>query len=234
MAFAPPFLGLQIAAGAADGMVRVYEAIDVTNLAHWPLQDSFEGGREGGREGGVTSLSWNKCRFDPPMMVVGGSGGGVRVWVGREEGQSGGHGGRRWEMLCELSRGGGGGGEGVRDVAWAPKMGRSYHLIATAGRDNKLRIHTLRREEEEEREGERRGGRRRWVHDAVEDTQEIDVGAEIWRVEWNVVGTLLASSGEDGVVRLWRKDQDGRWGLSKVLHRPSGRTRGEGVVLMNK
>lgn len=119
-------------------------------------------------------------------------------------------------------------------MAWAPKMGRSYHLIATAGRDNKLRINTLRRVEEEEVGGGRRGGRGRWVHHPVEDTQEIDVGAEVWRVEWNVVGTLLASSGEDGVVRLWRKGQDGRWGLSKVLRRPSGGARREGVVLMDK
>jgi nucleoporin SEH1 len=111
-------------------------------------------------------------------------------------------------------------------------MGRSYHLIATAGRDNKLRIHTLRKRVEEEGEGGREGGRGRWVYDPVEDMQEIEVGAEVWRVEWNVVGTLLATSGEDGVVRLWRKNQEGRWGLSKVMSRPSA-GRGEGMMLVD-
>ena len=27
---------------------------------------------------------------------------------------------------------------------------------------------------------------------------------QVWRVRWNVTGTVLASSGDDGCVRLWR------------------------------
>ena len=27
---------------------------------------------------------------------------------------------------------------------------------------------------------------------------------QVWRVEWNVTGTILASSGDDGRVRLWK------------------------------
>ena len=33
--FAPRHLGLKVAAGSSDGLVRVYEAVDVMNLAHW-------------------------------------------------------------------------------------------------------------------------------------------------------------------------------------------------------
>ena len=29
-------------------------------------------------------------------------------------------------------------------------------------------------------------------------------GAQVWRVTWNVTGTILASSGGDGCVRLWK------------------------------
>jgi nucleoporin SEH1 len=28
--------------------------------------------------------------------------------------------------------------------------------------------------------------------------------SEVWRVDWNVTGTILSSSGDDGVVRLWK------------------------------
>jgi WD40 repeat protein len=31
-----------------------------------------------------------------------------------------------------------------------------------------------------------------------------DHKAEVWRVEWNLTGTVLASSGDDGSVRLWK------------------------------
>lgn len=32
--------------------------------------------------------------------------------------------------------------EAVHDVAWAPSMGRSYHLIATAGRGTSFKVDT--------------------------------------------------------------------------------------------
>ena len=36
-------------------------------------------------------------------------------------------------------------GHAVNDVAWAPNMGRSYHLIASAGQDQQLKVHRLAR-----------------------------------------------------------------------------------------
>ena len=30
--------------------------------------------------------------------------------------------------------------EAIHDVAWAPSMGRSYHLIATAGREKYFKV----------------------------------------------------------------------------------------------
>ncbi len=48
--FAPRHLGLRLAAAGADGVVRVYEAVDVMNLSHWPLQVccvAMRGARDG-------------------------------------------------------------------------------------------------------------------------------------------------------------------------------------------
>lgn len=39
-------------------------------------------------------------------------------------------------------------------------------------------------------------------------------GAQVWRVEWNVTGTILASSGDDGCVRLWK----GEWTFLTTCH----------------
>src|SRR5690606_22615480 len=40
--FAPRHLGLQLATCSLDGHVRIYEAVDVMNLSHWPVIHDFE------------------------------------------------------------------------------------------------------------------------------------------------------------------------------------------------
>jgi WD40 repeat protein len=44
-----------------------------------------------------------------------------------------------------------------------------------------------------------------------------DHEAEVWRVEWNITGTVLASSGDDGVVRLWKPNFKHKWTCLSVV-----------------
>lgn len=39
---------------------------------------------------------------------------------------------------------------------------------------------------------------------------------EIWKVQWNVTGTTLASSGDDGIIRLWKRNLAGDWESTEV------------------
>jgi nucleoporin SEH1 len=43
----------------------------------------------------------------------------------------------------------------------------------------------------------------------LEAVQTIQASA--WRCQWNVTGTVLASSGDGGVVQLWKSNSDGQF-----------------------
>ncbi|GLD97402.1 hypothetical protein PINS_up006086 [Pythium insidiosum] len=180
--FAPRHLGLRLATASEDGFVRMYEAIDVMNLSHWPLQEEFLADKDG-----VTCISWNQSRFDAPMIVVGGNSEVVKVWGYNNSF-------RRWQVVAELQ----GHTDAIHDVAWAPNMGRSYHLVAAASKDRTVRIWKLKMTDTLQCEAE-------------EVALKHHHDSEVWRVEWNITGTMLASSGDDGTVRLWKSDSDGNW-----------------------
>jgi hypothetical protein len=45
----------------------------------------------------------------------------------------------------------------------------------------------------------------------VELVADLEDTAEVWRAEWNVTGTALATSADDGKVKLWRQTLRGQW-----------------------
>lgn len=184
IAFSPRHLGLRIATASADGVVRMYEAIDVLNLSHWPLQEEFMADKSG-----ALCVSWNESRFDMPMVVVGGNEPIARVWAYNSAFH-------RWQNVADLK----GHTDAVHDVAWAPNMGRSYHLIATASKDRSFRIYKLSLANDHGSD---------YMVEQV--TMQEHQQAAVWQVEWNVTGTMLATSGDDGVVRMWKADFEGKW-----------------------
>ncbi|KIJ37278.1 hypothetical protein M422DRAFT_33823 [Sphaerobolus stellatus SS14] len=102
----------------------------------------------------------------------------------------------------------------VTTVAWAPSCGRSYHLVATGGRDGRVRIWKVRPPEKKEKDGDsdnEDGGEAMtpWTATVVADFDEHK--SAIGRVAWNVTGTVLTSAGNDGRVRLWRSTFGNVW-----------------------
>lgn len=216
--FAPRHLGLKLATGSADGTVRIYEAIDIMNLNHWPRHSFFttdhhsntttttsttntsthndnnthhHGDEANHRRPntsvlGVTSLSWCTGKIEPPTLVVA-SNVSVGVYVYSDAS-------RNWSRLVTLPTN----NMGALDVSWAPNIGRTYHDIAICTTQGTLQVHTLSR-----------GGTIK--HQSHQELSSSSSSTDVWKCAWNVTGTVLASSGDNGVVQLWKCNFHKQW-----------------------
>ena len=81
-------------------------------------------------EHGITCLAWNDNPFEPAKIAVGGYSRRAVTLTFSASGMS------EECVLGELHV------NPVHDIAWAPSMGRSYHLIATASREPFIRVCT--------------------------------------------------------------------------------------------
>lgn len=80
----------------------------------------------------------------------------------------------------------------MRDVAWAPSiLQKSY--IATASQDKTVIIWTSE------------GDGKPWVK------KVIPMDTVLWRVSWSLSGNVLAVSGGDNKVTLWKETLKGEW-----------------------
>lgn len=195
--FGPKQLGLVLGTCSADGVVRIYEAPDMMNLSQWTLQHEVI------CKLSCSCLTWNHTlsRLHPPMLAVGSddpnraNGGKVLIYEYSDAA-------RRWtrtETLAQVQ-------DAVHDIAFAPNMGRSYHLLAIATKE--VRIYMIK-------EASSMTSGLRYETELVGSLD--DHHCTVWRVCWNVVGTLLASSGDDGCVRLWKFNYKSNWRCVGVL-----------------
>ncbi|KAJ3096710.1 epoxide hydrolase, soluble (sEH) [Phlyctochytrium planicorne] len=192
--------------------------MDVVNLTAWDLIATFEV-LPNARESDHLCLSWCPSRFQPEMLVVGcGRENVAKVYKLEDD--------KQWKVVDVLS----GHGDIVTDVSWAPNLGRSYQLIATSSRDKMVRIFKLVDDDAGNSGGNIGvGGMGGMVGNAkrklkVQSVKTLEGHTEeVWKVDWNITGTVLSSSGDDGKVRLWnRKFTTGdagldEWGLQSVV-----------------
>uniref|UniRef100_A0A182YIG3 PX domain-containing protein kinase-like protein n=2 Tax=Anopheles stephensi TaxID=30069 RepID=A0A182YIG3_ANOST len=195
--FAPKSQGLMLAACSADGVIRIYEAPDIMNLSQWTLSHEIS------VKIPLSCLTWNPSMFRlHPAMIAAGSddssqstGGKVFIFEYSENA-------RRWaktETINSIT-------EPVHDIAFAPNVGRSYHILAVASKD--VQIFNLKP-----------------ILDPTANSRlEIQPAAQfgdhyctVWRVTWNITGTMLASTGDDGCVRMWKMNYLKNWRCAAVL-----------------
>jgi protein transport protein SEC13 len=90
-------------------------------------------------------------------------------------------------------------GDWVRDVAWSPTvLQKSY--IASASQDRTARI---------------------WTSDSANPGQwackVLEFESAVWRVSWSLSGNVLAVSGGDNKVTLWKENLRGEWECVKTI-----------------
>ncbi|RVD80345.1 uncharacterized protein DFL_008244 [Arthrobotrys flagrans] len=132
ISFAPANVGLKLAYISSDGVVQVQEAIETHTVSRWTSVDEFRVVPSAPPREAETSfcLNYSPGRWGGEQLLVGAMD-TVRIYRHDSNG--------KFKPAEELR-----GHKGlVRDVSWAPNLGRSYHLIATACKDGHVRIFRL-------------------------------------------------------------------------------------------
>ncbi|KAK8380961.1 hypothetical protein O3P69_008106 [Scylla paramamosain] len=194
--FAPKIQGLQLATCSAGGVVRIYEAPDVMNLNQWSPQYEINCKLQ------CSCISWNPSpsRLHAPLIAVGSddpnTSSGPKVFIYEFSANT--HKWNRVDSLVSIS-------DPVHDLAFAPNLGRSYHLLGIATKD--VRVVTLRPVKQESAQSQGNS----MSFEVRQAGQFDDHNSTVWRVSWNATGTILASSGDDGCVRLWKANYLDIW-----------------------
>lgn len=215
MVFAPNHLGLKLGCVGSDGIFRIYESLEPSDLTNWQLtteipilylklpdkslQSSF-------------GIEWCPAKFSKTEKFViialdqgfiyGTTPSGESeedTFDGDGETDSGNK--EKYTKLCNLPEHNG----LIRSVSWAPSMGRDHHLIATGCKDGCVRIFKLKEIAN--------GGLKIETLATLQDHK-----LEVWRVNWNLTGTILSSAGDDGKVRLWKCNYLNEWKCMSVIN----------------
>ncbi|XP_015083387.1 protein SEH1 [Solanum pennellii] len=194
---------LKLVAAYSDGQVKVFELLDPFELKNWQLQAEFQNVIESvSKFGNVScrsaSIAWNPLKgeiqqssfvlgFDSDTPHLNSS----KVWEFDQDHQ-------RWLPVAELALPADK-ADPVSTVAWSPNIGRPYELIAVATCKEIALWHVGSNPDSD--------GRLSVEKVAMLSTHD----SEIWQMEWDMSGMTLATTGSDGVVRLWQCNLNGVW-----------------------
>lgn len=197
VAWSPSETGCHLAAASSDGHVSV---LTFDNNTFSPTFFPAHGL-------GVNSVSWAPSALPGQLLsaqapgaqiqparrlATGGSDNLVKLWSFSPTTAS-------YDHIATLR----GHSDWVRDVAWSPTpLSKSY--IASASQDHTVRIWTLPAGAEVSDEGA-------WK------SETLDFEVVVWRVSWSMAGNVLAVSGGDNRVSLWKEKLRGGWECVKTM-----------------
>lgn len=194
ISWAPHECGCVLACASSDGAVSVLEFKDNS----WEHQVLPAHGI------GVNAVSWAPASLAGSLtntqpgekgmaqrrFVTGGSDCAVKIWEFDNATKS---------YHCSLTLSGH--TDWVRDVSWSPTiLQKSY--IASASQDKTVRIWTSTPQQQEKGE---------WK------STVLNFESVCWRVSWSPSGNVLAVSGGDNKVTLWRESLKGEWSCVKTI-----------------
>ncbi|XP_010266462.1 PREDICTED: protein SEH1-like isoform X1 [Nelumbo nucifera] len=204
---------LKMVVAYSDGQVKIYELLDPLELKKWQLQAEIQNVIDpvtifGKPSSSSASISWNPQRGESHQLsfVLGFNSdlpqfNSSKVWEFDEAHQ-------RWLPVAELALPEDKGDQ-VYVVAWAPNIGRPYEMVAVATSKGIVLWHLGLNPDAD--------GRLPVEKVALLSGHE----GEVWQMEWDMSGMTLATTGSDGVVRLWQSNLNGVWHEEAAFRAPS-------------
>ncbi|KAJ2517485.1 GTPase-activating protein S13 [Coemansia sp. RSA 1939] len=202
IAWAPHELGPILLCGSSDGRLSL---LTFTEESVWDAQMI-----RNAHTTGVNAVSWAPViavgAFTQPgaaqkaslvkQFASGGCDNNVKIWAYSDSKKT-------YEVIQTLE----GHSDWVRDVAYAPNIGLPRTYLATCSQDKNVFIWTQDSQAERSSSGSQ-GTPAEWTRSQLSSTPFSDV---VWRVSWSMSGNVLAVSGGDNKITLWKENLKGEW-----------------------
>lgn len=189
--WAPHEFGLMLACASSDGAVSVFTATgDGTwdskkiNNAHTIGCNAVSWAPAIAPGGGEDPLRPGQGLGMLKQFATGGCDNLVKIWKYLEQE-------KEWVEDQKLEAH----SDWVRDVAWAPGVTHRRSTIASCSQDCRVILWTCSADNSSS-----------WTHQLLSTFDDV-----IWLVSWSVTGSMLAVSGGDNNVTLWKETSDGSW-----------------------
>ncbi|KAF6040269.1 SEC13 [Bugula neritina] len=187
VAWAPHEFGLLLACGSSDCSISLISSEDGEQWDSKRIQNAHSIGCNAVCWAPATSpvsLLETSADSRPELtkrLVSGGCDTFIKIWK-EEDGE--------WVEDTKLE----GHSDWVRDVAWAPATGLNRSQIASCSQDGRVIIWT------------NNGSTASWSSKELLKSNDV-----VWHASWSLTGNILAISGGDNKVTLWKEAIDGNW-----------------------